>query len=66
MEPEDIAQGFRILRKPCQNKFDSAIQFAPNLLFRAILAFSTLDFTIFLHIVSHFSARSIFIYYNFF
>ena len=52
MEPEDIAQRFRILRK-CQSKFDclaylfieelkptltnSAIQFAPNYLFRVVL-----------------------------
>ena len=56
MEPEDITQNFRILRK-CQNKFDclifemifikelkptlntnTAIQFAPNYMFRAVLA----------------------------
>ena len=83
MEPEDIAHSFRIWdvrtnltvfyyqRTETKAKQTVLIQFAPNYLFREILAaiillFSIVYFNTFLHIVSHFTGHHIFIYYNLF
>ena len=80
MEPEDIAQSFRILRK-CQNKFDclifemffiqelnrrltnSAIQFAPNYLFRVVLVNIVL-FPLFFDFINIFSTFYIFTFFT--
>ena len=91
MEPEDIAQSFRILRK-CQNEFDcltfemfflnqrtetnakQTVRFSSckticlqQILLRLFYFSIVVHFNAFLHIVSHFSGRHIFIYtYNMF
>ena len=86
IEPEDIAQSFRILRK-CQNEFDcltfemfflnqrtetnakQTVRFSSckticlqQILLRLFYFSIVVHFNTFLHIVSHFSGRHIFIY----